>query len=136
MSGEALLVGDEVHLGGRYPVLGEQHADQQGADAVGAVDPDLLAGQAAHGRDARAGRGEQHPRVRPQGGGLGENAEPGARGLRCDVADITAGADVDLAVQLAGDDRLGTGYLLDRHVQPLASEKPVVLRDVQPGQIG
>ena len=86
--------------------------------------------------DARAGGGEQHARVRPEGGGLGENAEPGARGLRCDVGDIAAGADVDLAVQLAGDDRLGAGYRLDRHVQPLAGEKPVVLRDVQPGQVG
>jgi hypothetical protein len=88
------------------------------------------------GRDARAFGGEQHAHGGREGGSLGENAEPGASRLRRDVADIAARADVDLAVQLTDDNRLGGGYRLDRHVQPLPGEKPLILRDVQAGQVG
>ena len=52
-------------------------------------------------------RDDQRAGVRPQGGGLGQDAEPGPRGLRGDISDVAPGADVDLALQLVGDDRLG-----------------------------
>ena len=38
--------------------------------------------------------------------------------------------------QLGSDDRLATGYRLDRHVEPLLGEQPLVQRDVQAGQVG
>ena len=113
-----------MHLVRRYSVPGKQHADQQGADAVGSVDPDRLARELGDGGDSRVRGGDQHARARLQGGGLSENAEPGSCGLRRDVSDVASGADVDLALELIGDDRLAAGYLLDPHVQPLPGEEP------------
>src|SRR5208283_4253781 len=40
--GEASRVGDESHLSGGDSVRGKQRADQQGADAVGSVDPEIF----------------------------------------------------------------------------------------------
>jgi hypothetical protein len=133
--GKALGVGDEVHLLRRDPVFGQQRTDQQGADAVGSVDPDLLARQLRDGRDGGVRGGDQHAGARSQDGGLGEDAEPGPRRLRRNVGDVASGRDVDLALELAGDDRLAAGYLLDRHVQPLLAEQSFILRDVQPDQV-
>jgi hypothetical protein len=78
---------------------------------------------------------DEHARVRPERGGFGQYPEPGAVGLRRNVRHITSGTHVDLALELRRDDRAAAGYLLDGHVQPLAGEQAVVLRDVQAGQI-
>ena len=131
----ALRVRDEIHLLRRDSVFGQQRADQQGADAVDSVDPNLPARQPGDGRDGGARGGDQRAGARSQNGGLGEDAEPGSRRLRRDISDVAPGCDVDLALQLVGDDRLAAGYLLDRHVQPLLGEQPLVLRDVQANQV-
>jgi Arylsulfotransferase (ASST) len=133
---ESGVVGDELHLLRRVPVLGQQRADQQRADAVGPVDADPRADQLSDALDRGARRGDEHPAVRAQRGRLGKDAELGALRLRGDVRDVTARAEVDLACQLGGDHRLAAGYLLDADVQPFLGEQAVVLRDVQPGQIG
>jgi hypothetical protein len=99
------------------------------------VDPDLLVRQLADFRDGRVRGGDQRAGARSQDRGLGEDAEPGPRRLRRNVSDVASGRDVDLALELAGDDRLAAGYLLERHVQPLLAEQPVVLREVQADQV-
>ena len=80
--GEAIVVRDELHLLRRDSVFGQQRADQQGADAVGSVDPDLLARQLGDCRNRRVSGGDQRAGARPQDGGLGQDAEPGPRRLR------------------------------------------------------
>jgi hypothetical protein len=58
-----------------------------------------------------------------KGGGLGQDAERGARSLCGDVADVAPCTDVDLAFQLVGDDRLGARCGLDPDVQSLLGEQ-------------
>ena len=122
---ESLRVGDEIHLPRRDPVSPSSALISRVPMLLVPLTPIFLPARPAMVVMGEFARDDQRARVRPQGGGLGEDAEPGPRRLRRDVSDVAPGADVDLALQLVGDDRLAAGYLLDRHVQPLPGEQPL-----------